>query len=341
MKKSAIQVISFCTIILLIISGCSSNKKNEPDKDEGKYTKISVRMPIPIIEAGQTTFYVAQDQGYYKEEGLNINFKLGSKELNPIKMVATGEDDFAILGGPDALLTAVSKGQKLKAIAIIHRNSNFPCLITLKSSGITKLEQLKGEKIGFYYGHISTDVLRALFRQNQIKIKEVDVGFDYNQLISGQIAAEWAFTVTGGLELPAKGININIITPADYGIITHGYTIFASEEMINKHPETVLKFLRASLKGVKFTLEHPNEALESLFKRDPKLDRELNKKRQAAYNAVTSSSDNYPIGYMDYSMFKGTYDRLVNEKVITEPFNIKEAFTTKFLSEIYKRQFDK
>lgn len=337
MNKSFLKLVSVFALSIFIVAGCNTGTKQKKDD---KLTEISVRMPIPIIEAGQTTFYAAQDQGYYKDEGLDVKFELGSKELNPVKMVATGQDDFAILGGPDALLTAVSKGQKLKAIAIIHRNSNFPCLLTLKSSGITKLEQLQDKKVGFFYGHISTDVLRALFNQNSINVTEVDVGFDYNQLIAGQIAAEWAFTVTAGLELPAKGVEINMISPADYGIITHGYTIFASEEMINNHPETVLGFLRASLKGVKFTMEHPDEALESLLKRDEKLDKDLNIIRQAAYNAVTSNSVEYSAGYMDFIMFKETYDRLVAEKVITEPLDIKQVYTTKFLSEIYKKPFD-
>jgi len=145
-------------------------------------TKVSVRFPIPIIESGQTTFYVAQDKGYYAEEGLDVTFGMGSKELNPVKTVATGQDMFAILGGPDTLLVARSKGQPVKAIAVIHRNSNFPCLLTLKSSGITKLDQLQGKKVGFNYGHISTDVIRNLLRKGGIKATEVDVGFDYRNL---------------------------------------------------------------------------------------------------------------------------------------------------------------
>lgn len=301
--------------------------------------QVSVRFPIPIIESGQTTFYAAEDNRYFADEQLDVEFELGSRELNPVKMVATGEDTFGILGGPDTLLVARSKGQPLKAIAVIHRESNFPCLITLKSSGITELSQLQGRKIGFFYGHISTDVLRNLLRKNQIEHTEVDVGFDYNQLIAGQIDAEWAFTVTAGLELPAKGIDINIISPADYGIVTHGYTIFATEKTIEEHPDVVLRFLRASLRGVKYTVEHPEEANQSLLERDPTRDEVLCLKRQKAYNAVTSNSDQFPPGYMDREMFQATYERLVEEGVIEKPFDVTEAYTTQFLEEIYRRPF--
>jgi len=310
----------------------SNKKKIKPDN-------ISVRFPIPIIEAGQTTFYVAKDKGYYKNENLDIKFEMGSKELNPVKMVASGQDDFAILGGPDTLLVARSKGLALKAIGIVHRNSNFPCLITTKTSGITTLQQLHEKQIGFFYGHISTDVLRNLLRKNKIRYTEVDVGFDYAQLIAGKIDAEWAFTVTAGLELPAKGIDINIISPADYGIVTHGYTIFTSEKMIKEKPDVVLRFLRASLKGVDYTVKNPSSALESLLKRSPKLNKNLNLKRQLAYNAVTSHTSEYPSGYMNKSMFQDTYDRLVEEGVINKDFDIQDAYTLEFLEKYYKRSF--
>lgn len=340
-KEMFIKPIVLVGVICIIIFVVAKRLKlPSADPSRGK-DKVSVRFPIPIIEAGQTTFYVAQDKGYYADEGLDVKFEMGSRELNPVKMVASEQDDFGILGGPDTLLVARSKGQPLKAIAIIHKNSNFPCIITLKSSGITKLEQLQKKKIGFFYGHISTDVLRNLLRKDRIEYTEVDVGFNYNQFITGKIDAEWAFTVTAGLELPAKGVEINFISPADYGIVTHGYTIFATEKTIREKPDVVLRFLRATLKGVKYTVENPEDALESLLKRDTNLDKKLNLKRQLAYNAVTSNSDEFPPGYMDRKMFKESYDRLVEEKVVKSGFDVSEAYTTEFLEKIYRRPFDR
>ncbi len=339
-RRTATSVLAALILAIgSLLSACSKS----PNATAGATTPahVSLRFPIPIVESGQTTFYVAEDKGYFAEEKVDVKFAMGSRELNPVKTVATGQDTFGLLGGPDTLLVARAKGQPLRAIAVLHRNSNFPCLLTLKSSGIAKLDQLQGKKIGFYYGHISTDVLRNLLRRNHIQYTEVDVGFDYNQLIAGQIDAEWAFTVTGGLELPAKGVEINIISPADYGIVTQGYTIFATDQTIKDKPDVVLRFLRAALRGVKYTVAHPEEATKILLKRDSTLDEQLCLKRQLAYNTVTSDSDEYPPGYMDRAMFQSTYDRLVEEKVIEKPFDLGEAYTTEFLEQIYRRPFAK
>jgi len=326
-----ISLITFILFITILFNGCDKKEEKSTNIITKKLEKVSVRLPIPVIEAGQTPFYVAYDKGYYKDEGLEVNFGMGSKELNPVKMVISGKDTFGVLGGPDTLLTARSKGHKIKAVAILHKNSNFPCLITLKSSGITKLEQLQNSKIGFFYGHISTDVLRNMLKKNHIKYTEVDVGFDYSQLIAKKIDAEWAFTVTAGLELPYKGIDINIISPKDYNITTHGYTIFTTDKIIKNNPKLVAKFVKATLKGVDFMVKYPEEALKSLLKRNPNLKQDLSLKRLKKYIEVTSNGKNYPLGYMNENMFKETYSRLLEDKVIQKEFNIKEAFSTDFL----------
>lgn len=317
------------TIGTFLLSRTGSQIQQPTDRDS-----ISIRFPIPIIEAGQTPFYSAADEGFYENERLDVSFEMGSKELNPIKMVASGLDDFGIIGGPDTLLVARAAGQELTTIAIVHRNSNFPCLVTLTSSGITALEQLQGKKVGFFYGHISTDVLRTLLREQGIEVTEVDVGFNYSQLIAGRIDAQWAFTVTAGLDLPARGIDIHVLSPADYGIVTHGYTIFTRQSVIDENPELVLRFLRATLQGIVYASENPDLAVETLLRRNPALDRDLSVERLKAYNAVTSNSAEFPPGYMDADMFRNTYDRLLDEGILAEPFEINTAFTTKFLEQI-------
>lgn len=327
-------------LLLALLSALSCQRSvDEPKKSPGSNpVSVSVRFPIPIVEAGQTPFYVAESKGYYAAENVRVKFDMGSQELNPVKTVASGQDTFGVLGGPDTLLVARSKGQPLVAIAVLHRNSNFSCLLTLKSSGITKLDQLQGKKIGFFYGHISTDVLHNLLRKNGIKYKEVDVGFDYNQLIARQIDAEWAFRVTAGLDLPAKGVEVNTINPADYGIVTQGYTIFTTEREIHDNPDAVLRFLRATLKGVKYTVEHPEEANDILVARDPTINKPLSLKRLQLYNEVTSDSAAYPPGYMDREMFQSTYARLLEEGVIGKPFDVGQAYDAKFLDAINNKK---
>ncbi|HEV2447426.1 MAG TPA: ABC transporter substrate-binding protein, partial [Candidatus Sulfopaludibacter sp.] len=92
-------------LFAVALSGCGAAA---PREAATKRASVNVRFPIPIIEAGQSSFYIARDKGYYGEENLDVHFQMGSRELNPVKTVATGQDTFGVLGGPDTLIVARS-----------------------------------------------------------------------------------------------------------------------------------------------------------------------------------------------------------------------------------------
>ena len=326
--KTKLIVMTGLLVMLVAVVAVEFRPPERPSPD-----RISVRLPIPVIEAGQTPFYVAADRGFYEAENLVVKFELGTPELNPVNMVSTENDDFGILGGPDTLLVANGNGADLQAIAILHYESNFPCLLVLESAGISRLDQLRDKKVGFFYGHISTDVLRNLFRKENVRVEEVDIGFDYNQLLTRRISAAWAFRVTAGLDLPAAGHPVQILSPADYGITTHGYTVFARREYLGANPDLVIRFLRATFRGVAYSLKNPEAANEILLKRDPTIDRDLSLRRLQLYNAVSSAPPLRQFGFMNAKMFQETYSRLIEEQVIERQFDPMTAFTTAFLED--------
>ena len=230
---------------------------------KAKQDEIRIIMPIPVVEAGQAPFYAAQAFGYYEKLGLRVRFVLPDTGMSPIDAVSDGSADIAVIGGPEALVIARAAGKSVRAIGVMHRHSNFPCLLTVSSSGLTELSQLEERRVGFYYEHISTPILKLLLKKENIRVEEVDVGFDYLPLRSGHIDAQWAFRVTAGIELPAMGISINIIQPSDYGIATHGYTIFTSDSYIDQNPEIVRRFSKATLAGIKSVVDHPDDVEKS------------------------------------------------------------------------------
>ena len=299
-------------------------------------TTVSMRFPLPEVRAPYGPWFAADEKGFYRDAGLKVDFNYGGKATNPVLMVVSRTDQFGVLGGPDTALVAVGKGAPIKILAIIHKDSNFPCLIALKKSGITTVKELEGKKVGMYSGHISVDVLRNLFRRTGVAVKEVDVGFDYSQLISGSIDAQWAFTAAAAVELPEKGVEVNVISPADYGIITHGYTIFARDDYIVDHPDQVRAYLAATFKGVQYMAEHPEEIANLVTSKDTmNLQNWQVLKRIQQYNEVSPHGNPLPPGYFDRKMLQETYDRLLEEGVIEKPYDLTTAFTTNFLEEIH------
>lgn len=330
---------AFIVLALLCQVGCDSRpaKKTASDLDV-----VSVRFPIPAVRAPFGAWFAAQQKGYYTEEGVKVNLNYGGKTTNPVSMVTGGTDDFGVLGGPDTVLVAIGKGAPLVIIAILHKESNLPCLITLKDSGLERVEQLDGKSVGMYSGHISTDVLRNVFRKSGINVKEVDVGYDYSQFISGRVDAQWAFRTAAAVELPEKGVEVNVINTADSGVVTHGYALFTTRDMVEKQPDLVRAYLKATLRGVVYMAEHPNEVADMVVGEDDtgNLVKWQVRKRIDQYNEVSPTFDPLPPGYMDREMLESTYGRLVEEGVIETPYEIETAYTTKFLKEIHGEKYE-
>lgn len=301
---------------------------------------LSLRNPIPEISTGQTPLFIAREKGLFAAHGLTVTLQQGGREVSPVAMVAAGKNELGMVGGPETLLVARSQGVPIRAIAVLHRNANFPAFITLKSSGITSLSQLQDKDVGFFPGHITTDVLKALLRRSQVSVHEVNVGFDYNQLVTGKLAAQWGFTVRAGLELPEKGVEINVLRASDYGIATHGYTIFALEKTIHERPQDCERFLRALFAGIDYTLAHPQEAADLLQRLNPVLARTFIDKSEPMFNAVLSHSAEFPPGYMDRAMFESAYTYLKESAALAAEFDVRDAYTTRFLEQIHGRRFE-
>jgi ABC-type nitrate/sulfonate/bicarbonate transport system substrate-binding protein len=297
--------------------------------------QTSIRLPIPVADTAFSPLYLAVDKGFFAKRGLNVKLEPGTPETNPIKMLSQGKDQFALVGGPELLMTARNKKAPVKGIALLSKNSDFVVLVTTKKSGITTLKQLEGKKVGFFYGHISTDILHMLFKKENVNVQEVDVGFDYGQLISGQLDAQWAFRTTAGLSLPAKGVEINLISPADYGIVTNGYTLLTNEQTLKEKPKVVQAFLDAVLEATAYSLEHEQEAIDATIKRDPNFKPEVGKKQLEIYNAAIKR--NPKLGQITAEDMETTKTQMVNAGLLPADFDVKAAFTTEFLDQSTKK----
>lgn len=295
---------------------------------------VSMRFPIPVVDTAFSPYYLAVDKGIFAKHGLNVKLEPGTPELNPVKMLAQGTDQFAVLGGPEILFSARSKGAQIVGTALLHKDANFVTLLTLKKSQITKLSELEGKKVGFSFGHISTDVLRMTFKKENINVQEADVGFDYGQFIAGKLDAQWAFRTTAGLALPAKGVEVNFINPSDYGIVTQGHVLVTSEKMIKENPKVVQAFNAAVLEAIAYSLEHPQEAIDAAIKRDPNFKKEVGEKQLEVYNAAIKR--NSRIGDFAETDLLKTKDQMLSVGLIPKEFDVKSSFTSQFVEQHYK-----
>lgn len=312
----------------IAISACGSSTSTQ---EAGALTKISLPMGyIPNIQ--YAPFYVAVEKGYFKDAGIEIEFDY-KFETDGVALVGAGELPFAVVSGEQVLL---ARAQGLPVTYVAAWYQQYPVSVVAKSElGIVIPQDLKGQKIGlpglFGANYVG---LRALL--NAAKLTESDVTLDaigFNQvetMAAGQQDIVVGYTANEPIQLRARGMAVTELRVADYAqLAANG--LLASEKVIAENPELVRAFVSAFLKGLKDTLDNPDEAFTLSGKYIPNfsdLDAVVQKQ------VLTTSIEQWQaerLGYSDPQAWENMQTVLLDMGLLTEKLDLNKAFTNEFI----------
>src|SRR5919202_109633 len=140
----------------VVAAGCggSSNKSSEGGgnasgggKSCSKTDNVTLQLKW-VTQAQFAGYYAAADQGYYKDQCLNVNLKVGGPDITPEQVVASGQAEFGIDWLPSLLATR-DQGGDLVNIAQVFTRSGMTEL-TWKDSGITTIAKMRGKRVGVW-----------------------------------------------------------------------------------------------------------------------------------------------------------------------------------------------
>ncbi|CAM4299569.1 ABC-type nitrate/sulfonate/bicarbonate transport system substrate-binding protein [Paenibacillus endophyticus] len=329
-KKSLMIVMSAC---LLVLSACGSNNQpssNAANGETGELKKVVLRLKW-IHQAQFAGFYTAVEKGFYKEAGLDVEIRPGGADFPSVQMIASGTEQFGVTGA-DQVLMAREKGVPVKALSTIYRKTPF-VLFSLKESGITKMEELVGQKIGVKLGGNEELTYRAMVKNAGIdgsKVEEMPAKYDLSPLLSGQVKAWPGYVINEVLAVQEQGHEVNIIEPGDYDINFYADTLFTTEAIIKRDPEMVKSFVQASMKGWSYAIENPDEAAEFGLKYGDKLtlDHEV-----SMMNASIPllEPENLPLGKMQTDAWDVLQKNLIDLGFLKKEQNLDDVFTNEFI----------
>jgi NitT/TauT family transport system substrate-binding protein len=271
-------------------------------------------------------FYVAQDKGFYKSEGLDVNIQPGGPDFPAVQMVTGGNEQFGVTGA-DQILIARSKGVPVVALAVIYRRNPF-VLFSLAKTGIKAPTDYVGKKVGVKIGGNEELIYRAVLAKSEIdksKLTEIPVKFDISPLLTGAIDVWPGYLINEVIAAKEKGFDVNIVYPSDYGIDLYADTLFTTEKMLKEKPEVVKKFVAATLKGWNAAIAAPEQAAEITIKHGDKLtyDHEL-AMMKASVPLLTP--DGKPVGAMDEAGWNSVQKLLLGAGFLKEPTDVAKAF---------------
>jgi NitT/TauT family transport system substrate-binding protein len=301
--------------------------------------EITVAMPyIPNVQFAH--FYVADQKGYYAEEGLKILFDYNF-ETDVVQRVAQGTVQFGMASGDSVLL---ARAQDLPVRTVATNSQKFPTVFFSKAEeNITAPADLKGKTVGIP-GHFGASYigLLALLYANDMRESDLDVqdiGFaQVAALTEGKVQVASGYGNNEPIQLDQQGIAVNVIAVADfYPLASDG--IIASEKLIADDPEVVRGFVRATLRGMQDTIASPGAAFEtslahiSELKQSDQATQQLQRKVLEATLPYWQSdlTAKEGLGYSDAASWQATHTFMRDSGLLKGDVDIEGAFTNEFL----------
>lgn len=223
--------------------------------------------PQWLPQAQFAGYYIAQEKGFYKEEGIDVEIVHPSANLQATSMLMSGKADLISL----FLITAMSakdKGVDLVNIGQISQHSAI-LFVTKKSGGLENLSQLSGKKIGIWKSGFD-EVPKALIAEKKIEVEWIPLLSTVNLFMMDGIDAMTVMLYNEYDQIINSGLNedeLYTFPVAQYGFDIPEDGLYCLKSTQAHKKKELEKFLHATLKGWKFVAGNKEYALEVVLKR--------------------------------------------------------------------------
>ncbi|MBR0462664.1 MAG: ABC transporter substrate-binding protein [Erysipelotrichaceae bacterium] len=281
------KFVKICIVLmmcLLTLCACSGDKKTDGGED------ASLKDFEVILDWYPNSFhsflYVAQEKGYFAEEGLNVTITAPAGYSDALTFPAAGKAEAGLYYMDDVTVAYCDQGMDIKILGTATQESlNVMC--ALKESGIESPADFKGKTIG-YTGStfLKAKILTILKDQGLTEddITLVDIGFDsITALTTGSVDVVAGSMVNSEIiQLEDAGYEVNYWTWDKYGAPREYNTVF----VVNKtdyeaDQEKYDAFVRACQKGFDFVKDNPEAAMDIIMNNEDAVNYELDREVEA------------------------------------------------------------
>ena len=273
-----------------------------------------------FVNPDHAGIFSALDQGFFEQEGLDVNPEVPSDPSAPIKEVAAGRVDLAVSYEPEVLL-ARQQGLEVEAVAALV-DQPLTSLISLPAGGIDAAADLDGKTVGTAGIPYQSDYLETILEAAGLPsdaAREINVGLNLlPTLIGGKVdAILGGFRNIEGVDLQQRGLNPRIVPVDQLGVPTYDELVLvARQSTVEDHPEAIRAFLSALAKGTEYAIGHPQEAANAVLKAGKGLDPEQTRAEVDATLPLLASAKGRAYGFLDPEQWRAYAAWMAQHKLI-------------------------
>ena len=321
-----------------VLAGCNSNNEDTNASDNGEKEELK---PVSIVldwtpNTNHTGLYVAQKQGFFKEQGLEVEILLPG-EAGADQLVASGQADFGISYQESVTEARVQDVPIVSIGAVIqHNTSGFAAPA---DRGIKSPADFEGKTYGGWGAPVETAVIESLMKQEDAdvsKVENINMGNSdfFTAVERGDIDFAWIYYAWTGVEAELRDMELDMVYLTDYSEKLDYYTpvIVTNEKKIANDPETVKAFMAAVSQGYKYAIENPSEAADILIEAVPDLDPELVKASQE-WLSPKYQDDAKQWGIQSKEVWENYASWMYENGLLEADLDVEKAFTNEFLPE--------
>ena len=251
---------------------------------------------------------IAQERGYFADQGLDVEIQEPADPSTPAKLVAAGKVDLAVTYQPSLTMDVAAGLPLVRASTLIATPLNT--LMVLDNGKNDTLADLKGKKIGIAIAGNEEATIGTMLAQESVEftdVQTINVGWALSSsLASGKVDAIW-----GGLrnfetnQLALEGFKAKAFFPEEHGVPAYDELIFVANA--KQHDDEAIKaFNKALEQATTYIVNHPQESWSEFVAYSPDtLNNELN---QRAWNDTLTRFALRPSAvdlkrYDDYAQF--------------------------------------
>lgn len=275
-RRASLAGAAFAAVLLLTSCAETGNGETSGGEADGGDDLTPVRLQLQWLPQGQFAgYFAAEDQGYFADEGLDVEIIESGGDIVPQDALANGDADYAIAWVPK-VLGSIEGGATLTNIAQIFQRSGT-LQVSWADSGIESVADFEGQRIGSWGFGNEWEIFAAMAAEglDASTVEIITQDFNMNAFLQGDIDAAQAMTYNEYAQL-LESVNPDtgeLYTPDAFNVISYEDTvgamlqdaIWADTERLESDPEyaeTTVAFLRAVIRGWVFARDNPQEAAD-------------------------------------------------------------------------------